>query len=325
METKRLGWWTRDPYTNGDGEIVVVKRPTKDDFEKFKVLARYRFLSAPYLAALAGCNAKAIHHRFNVLKREPNKWVRIAEEQTEDVRGHFLNTKFYELDSRAVAYLSERGINVPSRKIVRQFEHQVVTDQIMASFEIGVHADPSLRMISWESILNSPKMPAETRDEGEPHVIEVEYTVKAGKQSERVKKRIRKDAKPFIVVRSEGGNEKRHFFSGIETDLGHEPVESYDYERSAINNKFMAELAALDQGLYRAKWGIPNPYTAFYTASRRRLDSFKRCLERLTNGKGSQHILFKLHPTLHSHDKPRPTGHMITEPFERVGYPDLQL
>ena len=49
-------------------------------------------------------------------------------------------------------------------------------------------------------------------------------------------------------------------------------------------------------------------------------------LDRLTGGRGSKMLLFKTFPSFTSPDKPPPAnGHMLTAPWQRVGFPPLCL
>ena len=56
------------------------------------------------------------------------------------------------------------------------------------------------------------------------------------------------------------------------------------------------------------------------------MQSMMKVLQRITDGKGSKIFLFKTFPAFTSFEKPPgSTGHMLTEPWQRVGYPDFYL
>jgi hypothetical protein len=63
----------------------------------------------------------------------------------------------------------------------------------------------------------------------------------------------------------------------------------------------------------------------FITPTTRRRESMMALLESMTlnNKPLRKHFLFKTHPLFTSSTKPRATGHMIEEPWLRVGYPPL--
>ena len=51
-----------------------------------------------------------------------------------------------------------------------------------------------------------------------------------------------------------------------------------------------------------------------------------RALQKVTDGKESRMFLFKKPPAFHSFEKPPAAGgHMLTEPWQRVGHPPLNL
>ena len=46
----------------------------------------------------------------------------------------------------------------------------------------------------------------------------------------------------------------------------------------------------------------------------------------MTGGRGSKILLFKTFPSFTSPERPPPpSGHMLTEPWQRVGFPPLYL
>ncbi len=56
------------------------------------------------------------------------------------------------------------------------------------------------------------------------------------------------------------------------------------------------------------------------------MQSMMQLLEKITEGRGSKMFLFKTFPAFTSFEKPPPpTGHMLTEPWHRVGYSPLFL
>ena len=56
------------------------------------------------------------------------------------------------------------------------------------------------------------------------------------------------------------------------------------------------------------------------------MQSMMKLVNRITDGKGSNIFLFKTFPAFTSYENPpAPTGHMLTEPWHRVGYSPLFL
>ncbi len=102
---------------------------------------------------------------------------------------------------------------------------------------------------------------------------------------------------------------------------------AYDRERSAICNKFEDYIYAIEHELFQKQYGVRRVFIPFITRNERRMRSMMDALAAMTEKKPSllSHFLFKTHPTLKSRENPRATGHMLTEPWSRVGYPALQL
>jgi len=134
------------------------------------------------------------------------------------------------------------------------------------------------------------------------------------------------DARPFGLERTIDGKRTFLFFPGIEADCAAEPIETSDFERSSINKKFAAYIAIAEQGVYRSHFGFPNFFVPIITTTPVRMQSMMRLLERITEGRGSKMFLFKTFPALTSFEKPpKPGGHVLTEPWQRVGFEPFSL
>jgi hypothetical protein len=134
------------------------------------------------------------------------------------------------------------------------------------------------------------------------------------------------DARPFGLERTIDDKRSYLFFPGIEADCGTEPIDAGDPDRSSIAKKFAAYLAIVEQGVHRSHFGFPNFFVPFITTSGARMRSMMELLDRLTARQGSKILLFKTFPSFTSAEKPpAPTGHMLSEPWQRVGYPPLSL
>ena len=85
-------------------------------------------------------------------------------------------------------------------------------------------------------------------------------------------------------------------------------------------------LAVAEQGLHRSHFGFPNFFVPFITTSSARMRSMMELLDRLTDGHGSKFLLFKTFPSFTAAERPpAPSGHMLTEPWQRVGFPPFSL
>lgn len=112
----------------------------------------------------------------------------------------------------------------------------------------------------------------------------------------------------------------------VEADCGTEPISATDPARSSIAKKFTAYGEIAQQGLHRGHFGFPNFFVPFITGSAARMRSMMQLLDHMTDGQGSKIFLFKTFPTFASTEAaPAPTGHMLTEPWQRLGFPPLFL
>jgi len=313
-KTKYKSRFSRAPVLNEDGspKAVPPSRLTDQDIEIFKALLAHRFLSPDYIAALIGSSYKYVLTRTQILKSEPNCYLKIADEQLANRRAYTCTTIFLELDSPGITELEELGISVPARRAVKNFTHGVMVDQIMASFRIGARG--SAKLISRAHILANPKTPVATRNASVPDRIPL--PPKNGKPHY-----VRPDGEMFVLH----DGEHFYFFPGIEADTGSEPIHSYDYERTSIHQKFVDYLTILDQGIYRSHFGANTFFIPFVTSTSRRLASMMTMLEQMTEKHPHlrKSFLFKQHPTFKSSEKPRASGHMVSEPWLRVGYPPM--
>ena len=312
--------WSRDPVRSKGGSAVAVY-PTARDIEIFKLLARFRYLPSDYIHAFVGGNQKALIHRLNLLSRRPNLYLSRPPQQRQCADANY-RPLTYALDEAGARALRERDIPVLLKSSRHNFIHELMIAQITASIELGTRENPSARLITWEEILANPTTPETTRALPMPNAIPISYTFRSEARSDH----LIADARPFGLVRTIAGKQTFLFFPGIEADCCTEPVDAADPERSSIAKKFAAYLAIAEQGVHRSHFGFPNFFVPFITTTSARLNSMMTLVERLTGKQGSKILLFKTLPTLTSAERPpAPSGHMLTEPWQRVGFPPFCL
>ena len=121
-----------------------------------------------------------------------------------------------------------------------------------------------------------------------------------------------------MAARAGGGGLARHV-AAIALDAS-------DFDRSSIAKKFAAYSAIAEQRIYRSHFGFPNFFVPIIAATETRMQSMIRLLEKVTNGRGSKMFLFKTFLAFTSAEKPPgPSGHMLTEPWHRAGFPSFHL
>lgn len=312
--------WSRDPVIGRDGSAVAVY-PTERDIAIFELLVRFRYLPSDYIHAFVGGNEKALSHRLNLLSRKPNLYLARPPQQRQCADANY-RPLIYELDERGARVLRERGLTVGSRSYRHNFAHELMIAQITASIELGTRENSAVRLIRWREILANENTPAALRDAANPTAISVSYALRGQSRTEQVIA----DGHPFGLERLIDGKRSYLFFPGIEADCGTEPIDASDPERASIGKKFCAYLAVAEQGLHRSHFGFPNFFVPFITTSSARMRSMMELLARLTNGSGSKILLFNTFPSFTAAERPpAPSGHMVTEPWQRVGFPSLYL
>jgi hypothetical protein len=214
--------------------------------------------------------------------------------------------------------LQKRGLATPIRVgFGRDYAHQLLTDLIQASIEIGCRKHPNLRFVSWQEILTYQATPKGTKESKEPFRIPV-----------RIKgthTRLEPDGKPFAIWYEEG-EWRFPVCLVVEADCGTEPLEPLNiFERANIEFKLLGYLDILRRKTYAAHFGFPNLLATFVTTSERRMKNIMALLDRLTEGQGSPHILFAAMPHLHQELVPMPTDAFFSQPYQRVGHPPFDL
>jgi Replication-relaxation len=312
--------WSRDAVTGRDGAAAAVY-PTERDIEIFKLLVRFRYLPSDYIHAFVGGNEKALGRRLNLLSRKPNLYLVRPHQQRQNAEANYRRL-IYQLDERGSRALRERGMPFLPKSYHHNFAHELMVAQITASVELGTKDNRKIKLITWPEILVSANIPQATRDSPNPTAIRVTYSLRGESRSDE----ITADARPFGLERAIDGRRSYLFFPGIEADCATEPLDAGDLDRSSIAKKLAAYAAIGETGIYRSHFGFPNFFVPFVTTNSVRMGSMMQLLDRLTGGRGSKMFLFKTFPSFTSSDKPPPAnGHMLTAPWQRVGFPPLCL
>jgi hypothetical protein len=318
-QSVRNSRWTREPVTEHGRAVVVY--PTERDVEIFAFLARYRYLPSDYIHAFVGGSMSALSRRLNYLSRKPNLYLARPHQQRETADANYRHL-IYELDERGSRVLKERGLPFLPKSYHRNFAHELMVAQIIASFELGTRERTNVRLITWPEILANPTTPEATRQS--PTAASIPVTFSA--HGERHSMHVNADARPFGLERIIDGARTYLFFPGIEADCGTEPVEAAGFERSSIAKKFAAYIAIAEQGIYRSHFGFPSFFVPLVAPTRVRMESMMALLQRMTGGRGSKMFLFKTFPALSSVERlPEAGGHMLTEPWLRAGFEAFDL
>ena len=162
----------------------------------------------------------ALSRRLNFLSRKPNLYLARPHQQRETADANYRHL-IYELDERGSRVLKERGLSFLPKSYHRNFAHELMVSQIMASVELGTREKKNVRLITWPEILASSSTPEATRQSPTAASIPVTFTA----FGERHSMTVNADARPFGIERTIDGSRTYLFFPGIEADCGTEPIE----------------------------------------------------------------------------------------------------
>jgi hypothetical protein len=320
LSRQRNSRWDTAPVLDKSGRPKVAVLTDRDMDNIFKPLIRYRYLPADYIHALGGGSFDYLISRLTLLSREPNRYIARPHQQRANSSAN-CRRLIYELSDRGARAMHERGFIYSRPRAPSNFAHELMTCELMASFGLGAREN-GIRLITWPDILQSHSLPESTRHSPKPYNIPVTATIDGNLQTTHVAA----DGEPFGVSRPIAGGSTYFFCPGIEADCGTEPIDTSDFQRSSLFKKFVLYLAVEAEGIHRSHFGFPSFYVPFVTTNAARLTSMMKLLERITGGSGSKIILFKTFPTFTSFEKPRPpSGHMLTEDWQRVGYPPFNF
>lgn len=304
---------------------------TDRDIELFKLLNRYHYLRSNFLYAFLGGNSETwfkgrlgdLYHDGRYINRPEQQW-------------QFANSRhmpvIYELDTKGEQVLREYGLwhnDSPLLKngrmgAYRQFAHQLMICDCMASMELGVREDPSLRFISWREIL--AKAPEKTRNADNPFEIPVSitHTFPGTGQTHSANIRIVPDGLFGLEYEYEG--QKSYRFFALEADRSTMPIVRSNLQQTSYLKKILAYRQIATQNLPRTFLGLPNLLVLNVTTNEQHMENILSLLSGLTAGQGSKLFLFKTLSTLGDFRRaPAPTSHILTAPWRRAGCGDFHI
>jgi hypothetical protein len=287
------------------------------DLEIFKLLNRYRYLRSTFIHALVGGYKIALIKRLGSLFHDG--YLDRPAQQWQAINARYMPA-VYELGTKGAQALRSVGIAVnpmPSQ----QFSHSLMVCDILASIEIGIWADPQLRLISWEEIL--AKMPSAGTSRENPLELpcQVSFTFSRSKTTHRSSKPLIPDA----VFGVEYKPTKSFRFFALEADRNHEPVIRNNLSQTSYLRKIL-QYREIAKGTYKTQWGLPNLLVLNVTTSEQHMQNIMSLVSKLSDGKGASYLLFKTMPSLASLEKaPIPDASMLTEAWSRAGFDRFEI
>lgn len=299
-----------DPIVNlATGEPITLEI-TPDDIKLFHALAfHYHYLNPEYAAALLGRSYDPITRRLRLLRKN-GKYIRLSPEQEENKRQNYWGWLFYAINGPGLTQLAQQGYDLTTNKHRHDpanLKHQVMDDQIMASIEIGVNANPAMEIKWWETVYAN--MPAESR------TGPLSIPLSNGKEHHA-------DGLPFALRADD-----RFIFVVKETDVGTEPIDASNGARSSVKRHLLDYADIIENRIYAKHFGSRSFFVLFTTTTLARKQSIMKLWEAISSEKPKLRkcIGFTTHPTYTGNEKPQATGHMLTREIERVGNPPVIL
>jgi Replication-relaxation len=304
---------------------------TDRDIALFQLLSRYHYLRSNFLYAFLGGNSETwfkgrlgdLYHDGRYINRPEQQW-------------QFANSRhmpvIYELDAKGEQVLREHGLWHDVSPLLkngrmgayRQFAHQLMICDFMASIDLGVRDEPSLRFISWRDII--AKAPEQTRRADNPFEIPVSIThaFPGTGQAHSADIRIVPDGLFGLEYAHEG--EMSYRFFALEADRGTMPIVRSNLHQTSYLKKMLAYRQIAILNLQRTFLGLPNLFVLNVTTNEQREENMLSLLNGLTAGQGSKLFLFKTLSTLGDfREAPAPTSHILTAPWSRAGCGDFYI
>jgi hypothetical protein len=302
---------------------------TERDIELFKLLNRYHYLRSTFLYAFLGGRSETrfkerlghLYHDGGYLNRPVQQW-------------QFANCRYmpviYELDAKGEQVLREQGLMDDGSPLLkkgrmgahRQFPHQLMICDCIASIELGVRAHPNLRFISWQEIM--AKAPVCETDNPFEIPVSISYTFPRTQNTHRADITIVPDGL-FGLEYAHGGTKSYRFFA-LEADRSTMPVARANLHQTSYLKKMLAYREITGQDIQRTYLGLPNLLVLNVTTTEQHMRTIMELLGELTAGQGSKVFLFKTLSTLGDFRvAPSPTPHILTEPWRRAGYGDFSI
>jgi hypothetical protein len=304
---------------------------TERDIELFKLLNRYHYLRSNFLHALLGGNSETrfkerlghLYHDGRYINRPEQQW-------------QFANCRYmpvvYELDDRGEQVLRERGLIYNDSPLLkkgrmgayRQFAHELMICDCMASIELGVRQDQSLRFISWQAII--AKAPESTRKLDNPFAIPVSisHTFPRTGATQRADIKVVPDGL-FGLEYADDGSKAYRFFA-LETDRNTQPVARSDLHQSSYLRKILAYRQIATQNIHKSHLGLPNLLVLTVTTNEPHMANIMSLVKELAHEGKSKLFLFKTMSSVGDFKKaPEPTAHMLADAWQRVGHEAFRI
>lgn len=206
--------------------------------------------------------------------------------------------RIYENNEAGEHLLRRAGIEPKPKSAAQDFWHQVFIDDILLSIE----AAGKLGGLEYEDINGLPDLPCK-----------ISHTINGKVHTSD------KAVRPDAVFRI-----GRKFFC-LEADRGTEPIERSNLEQTSYLRKLLQYRHVFQNQTYKTEWKFDNLMVLNVTVGTERVKNIMAFMRDDLKAKAS-FLLFQSAPSLASSTKaPEPALTLITEPWQRVGYPPFSF
>ena len=279
---------------------------TPRDIEIFKLLNRYRYLRSTYIHAFVGGASETrfkerlgdlFHEGY--LDRPAQQWEFANARHTPVVHegGRAANQAL-----RACGMALEGPNTFLTDTPHRQFLHSLMICEVLASLDLGIRANPGLRLIGWQEILD--RAPEATRRSPTPFRVSVPsggYLVPDG----------------LFGIEYGSASTKAYRFFALEVDRGTMPISRSNPARTSYLGKLAAYQEIIERRLYKSHLGLPNLLVLTVMTDEKRLSETVR---RFGERGEAPAFLFKASGPLLT-----PARQFLGEPWERALLPPLRI
>jgi hypothetical protein len=299
---------------------------TPRDLGILSLLQRYRYASTEHIHAFVGGQKNRLQERLARLYREPNCYINRPAQQRQYFNANY-RPILYELDQNGERALRGRGHLDDDAAVTwlncrrdgrTDFAHAVMVCEALASIELGVRGNPSLRFVGWPEI--KARIPEAARKSKLLHCLPARISHQIKSAVQVCDKALAPDVVFGIAYEGHGAR-----FFALECDRDSEPLRRTNLQQTSYMRKLLQYRQVLRERAYHSQWGIPNLLVLNLTTSELHMRKIVALAEELC-GDIRPFLLFKAMPSLGDFAPPEPpTGRLLTEAWVRPGLADFRL
>ncbi|MDO8876197.1 MAG: replication-relaxation family protein [Pseudolabrys sp.] len=297
---------------------------TDRDIALFKLLHRYRYLRSNFLYAFLGGNSETrfkerlghLYHDGRYINRPEQQW-------------QFANCRYmpvvYELDDAGERVRRDNGLIRNQSPLLskgrtgayRQFAHQLMICECLASIELGVAQQSGLRFISWQEII--ARGPQTTGIAGNPF----EFSASISRACRLTGRVLSADIKlvpdGLFGLEYENGEDKSYRFFALEVDRNTMPIRRSGLDQTSYLRKILGYQQIIERRSYKSCLGIPNLFVLTVTTNEIHMANIMALVQGLNSGRGSKLFLFQ------STNRSASPADLLNVPWRRAGHAEFFL